>query len=119
MTHKEYVELIQLCTKLIKRYCRDIDNELNKKCLFLRFGEKKWKVVWSSFDELVVEEKEIVDGDVRLFYVEGDHEICLERSKDFNIVSEFTLIDWKGAELKYIFYYCLCKMKQPLFASIF
>lgn len=90
---KEYAVLIQLCTKLIKRECGDIDDELNKKCLFLRLGEKKWKVVFSTFDELVVEAKEIVDGEVKLSYVEGDHEICLERSKAFNGFSEFTIID--------------------------
>ncbi len=59
---KEYAALLQLCTNLVKRDCGDVDDEVEKKCLFLRFGVKKWKVMCATFEELVAEAKEIVAG---------------------------------------------------------
>lgn len=50
----EYSVLLQLCTKLIKRDCGDVDDELEKKCLFLQCGKSGIKVC---------ETFECIDGD--------------------------------------------------------
>lgn len=47
----------------------------------------------ATFEELVAEAKEIVDGDVRLTYIEGEHEITVERKKDFDVMTEFTVLN--------------------------
>lgn len=95
---KEYAALIQLCSRLIQKEFDITGIKNDKKCLFIRYHDKKRKVMCGSYKELVSEAKDIVGGEVTLSYLECEHEIALEREKDFDVITEFTVVDCELAD---------------------